>query len=68
MNIKKLSIVLHFPTKLKLKTNMCTPYIDITILIYCLCTLEAKKIYKVQILSIIRIVIFGYLILYVGAF
>ena len=40
---EKLSIVLHFPSKLKLKTNMCTPSTGITIPIYSLCTLEVKK-------------------------
>ena len=36
-----MSIVLLFPSKYKLKTNMCSPCTDKTILIYSLCILEA---------------------------
>ena len=39
---KKMSIVLRFPSELKLKINMCSPCTDKTILIYSLCILEEK--------------------------
>ena len=47
---------------------MSTPCTNKIILIYSLYTLDAKEILKVQISTLIHMVLFGYLILYVGAF